>query len=67
MNIFILDVLRSLKAYPPMTFRLSIGGSEPMEYRIVQKDLYSVAIQKMYICTCCELISEQRRGVFYAN
>ncbi|MFC6334801.1 helix-turn-helix domain-containing protein [Paenibacillus septentrionalis] len=32
----------SLKAYPPMTFRLSIGGSEPMKFRIVQKDAFQV-------------------------
>jgi len=32
----------SLKAYPPMTFRFSIGGSEPMKYRIEQKDAFQV-------------------------
>ncbi|MCK9862796.1 AraC family transcriptional regulator [Paenibacillus sp. ATY16] len=29
---------RSLTSYPPMTFRISIGGSEPMRYRIEQKE-----------------------------
>jgi AraC family transcriptional regulator len=33
---------RSLKAYPPMTFRLSIGGSEPMKFRIEQKDAFQL-------------------------
>lgn len=33
---------RSLKAYPPMTFRLSIGGGEPMKFRIVQKEAFQV-------------------------
>ncbi|MFD0619146.1 GyrI-like domain-containing protein [Paenibacillus sp. GCM10027629] len=33
---------RSLKAYPPMTFRLSIGGSEPMKYRIENKDSFQL-------------------------
>lgn len=33
---------RSLKAYPPMTFRLSIGGNEPMKFRIVKKEAFQV-------------------------
>ncbi|UYO06487.1 AraC family transcriptional regulator [Paenibacillus sp. PSB04] len=33
---------RSLKAFPPMIFRLSIGGSEPMKFRIEQKDAFRV-------------------------
>jgi AraC family transcriptional regulator len=33
---------RSLKAYPPMTFRLTIGGREPMKYRIEQKDAFQL-------------------------
>lgn len=33
---------RSLKAYPPMTFRLSIGGQEPMKYRIEQKEAFQL-------------------------
>lgn len=33
---------RSLKAYPPMTFRLSIGGREPMKYRIEQRDAFQL-------------------------
>lgn len=33
---------RSLTAYPPMTFRLSIGGSEPMKYRIEQKEAFQL-------------------------
>lgn len=33
---------RSLKAYPPMTFRLSIGGSEPMRFRIERKGAFQV-------------------------
>ncbi|MFE0555405.1 effector binding domain-containing protein [Paenibacillus sp. NPDC058910] len=32
----------SLQAFPPMTFRLSIGGSEPMRFRIEQKDAFHV-------------------------
>lgn len=32
----------SLKAYSPMTFRLSIGGSEPMKYRIEHRDSFQV-------------------------
>lgn len=32
----------SLKAYPPMSFRLSIGGSKPMKFKIVQKDSFQV-------------------------
>ncbi len=32
----------SLKAYPPMTFRLSIGGGEPMRFRIVNKEAFRV-------------------------
>ncbi|MCM3633393.1 AraC family transcriptional regulator [Paenibacillus camelliae] len=31
-----------LKAYPPMTFRLSIGGSDPMKFRIVKKESFQV-------------------------
>ncbi|MCM3782060.1 AraC family transcriptional regulator [Neobacillus mesonae] len=33
---------RPLKAYPPLTFRLSIGGSEPMKFRIEQKEAFPV-------------------------
>lgn len=33
---------RTLKAYPPMTFRLSIGGSVAMKYRIEQKDSFQL-------------------------
>lgn len=33
---------RSLKVYPPMTFRLSIGGGEPMKFRIENKEAFQV-------------------------
>ncbi|MFC4810125.1 AraC family transcriptional regulator [Paenibacillus sp. GCM10023250] len=33
---------QSLKVYPPMTFRLSIGGGEPMMFRIENKDEFQV-------------------------
>jgi AraC-type DNA-binding domain-containing proteins len=33
---------QSLKAYPPMTFRLSIGGGEPMKFRIENKEAFQV-------------------------
>lgn len=33
---------RSIKAYPPMTFRISIGGSEPMQFKIIEKDAFQV-------------------------
>ncbi|WP_337104108.1 AraC family transcriptional regulator [Paenibacillus sp. YIM B09110] len=33
---------QSLKVYPPMTFRLSIGGSEPMKFRIENKEAFQV-------------------------
>jgi AraC family transcriptional regulator len=33
---------QSLKAYPPMTFRLSIGGGEPMKFRIEDKEAFQV-------------------------
>lgn len=32
----------SIKAYPPMTFRLSIGGGEPMKFRIENKEAFQV-------------------------
>lgn len=32
----------SLKVYPPMTFRLSIGGGEPMRFRIEKKEAFHV-------------------------
>jgi AraC family transcriptional regulator len=32
----------SLKAYPPMTFRLSIQGGSEMNYRIVEKDAFRI-------------------------
>ncbi|QHW33019.1 AraC family transcriptional regulator [Paenibacillus rhizovicinus] len=33
---------RSLTAYPPMSFRLTIGGSEPMKIRIEHKEAFQV-------------------------
>ncbi len=33
---------QSLKVYPPMTFRLSIGGGEPMKFRIENKTAFQV-------------------------
>jgi AraC family transcriptional regulator len=32
-----------LKAFPPMTFRLSIQGGTEMEYRIIEKDAFAIA------------------------
>ncbi|MGG1519414.1 AraC family transcriptional regulator [Paenibacillus oryzisoli] len=33
---------RQLKAYPPMTFQLSIQGGHEMKYRVVQKDAFRI-------------------------
>jgi len=33
---------QSLKVYPPMTFRLSVGGGEPMKFRIENKEAFQV-------------------------
>lgn len=33
---------QSLKVYPPMTFLLSIGGGEPMKFRIESKEAFQV-------------------------
>ncbi|MFF2092213.1 helix-turn-helix domain-containing protein [Paenibacillus sp. NPDC058174] len=33
---------QSLKVYPPMTFRLMIGGGEPMKFRIENKEAFQV-------------------------
>lgn len=31
-----------LKAFPPLTFQLTVRGSEPLEYRIVEKPAFSI-------------------------
>ncbi|MFB5661128.1 GyrI-like domain-containing protein [Alteribacillus sp. HJP-4] len=36
----------TLKAYPPMTFQLSIQGGEEMNYRIVSKDAFKIVGRK---------------------
>ncbi|MDO3410017.1 GyrI-like domain-containing protein [Saccharibacillus sp. CPCC 101409] len=32
----------TLKAYPPLTFRLTIEGGDPMQYRIVEKEAFRI-------------------------
>lgn len=36
------DAKRPIKSYPPMTFQMIIGGSEPMEIKIEQTDAFQI-------------------------
>jgi AraC family transcriptional regulator len=52
-----------LKAFPPMTFQLTIKGGNEMEYRIVEKDAFKIVGLKKRITLIFEGVNHQMDSV----